>query len=153
MDLLLSGLRVMSVGGRNWAIVIAGCGSPRVARMPCANRPRAGREAMRFIFSILFIISSAFTAAAQSQVKLQSFFEGKQVTLRIDMPSADGVDVYPERSQSLDYDEYRKQLRKGGVSIKRGSTAIIDSVKVHERSCSCSNSRYSTVTDLARFLG
>lgn len=58
MDLLLSGLRVMSVGGRNWAIVIAGCGSARVARMLCANRPTAGREAMRFIFSILFITVS-----------------------------------------------------------------------------------------------
>jgi hypothetical protein len=74
MDLLLSGLRVMSVGGRNWAIVIAGCGSARVARMPCANRPRAGREAMRFIFSILFIISSAFTAARAVTGQTSEFF-------------------------------------------------------------------------------
>jgi hypothetical protein len=84
MDLLLSGLRVMSVGGRNWAIVIAGCGSARVARMPCANRPRAGREAMRFIFSILFItVSFAFTAVAQSQVKLQNFFKRSRSRLEL----------------------------------------------------------------------
>ena len=51
---------------------------------------------MRFVFSILFItISFALPTAAQSRVKLQDFFEGKQVTVRIDMPSADGVDVYP----------------------------------------------------------
>ena len=90
---------------------------------------------MRLIFSILFItISFALPAAAQSKVELQRHFEGKQITFRIDMPAADGVDVYPERSQALNYDEYNEQLRKGGVSIARGTKAIISQVKVQDKS-------------------
>lgn len=89
---------------------------------------------MRFILSILFITTLfAATAAAQSKAELQKFFHGKQVTLRIEMPTDDSVNVYPERSQSLDYDEYQQQIRKGGVNTKRGATAIIDSIKVRDR--------------------
>ena len=90
---------------------------------------------MRFIFSILFItVSFALPAAAQSRVELQKFFEGKRVTLRIDMPTAKGVDVYPERSQSFDYEDYNEQLRSGGVAIARGANALIKDVKVHDNS-------------------
>ena len=48
------------------------------------------------------------------------------------MPTG-GVDVYPERSQSFDYDEYSDALRKTKTSITRGSTAIINSIKIHDR--------------------
>lgn len=87
---------------------------------------------MRNILASLLIISSiAFTAAAQSESHLKEFFEGKRVAFRIDMPATkDGVNVYPERSQSLDYSEYKTRLKKYGLRIHHGEVANIGRIKI-----------------------
>jgi hypothetical protein len=47
------------------------------------------------------------------------------------MPAtSDGVNVYPERSQSLDYNEYNQRLADHGVSIKHGSIATVSKVSL-----------------------
>jgi hypothetical protein len=80
------------------------------------------------LISLLFITISA---QAQSARDLQTFFEGKQVTLRIDMPrTSSGINVYPERAQALDYREYTARLRAHGVALKGGSCAEINQLKV-----------------------
>jgi hypothetical protein len=90
---------------------------------------------VRNILAIFLIIGSfAFTAAAQSEGDLTKYFQGKQVTFRIDMPATKhGVNVYPERSQSLDYKEYKERLRTHGVSIHRSEIGTITKVKIKDK--------------------
>ena len=87
---------------------------------------------MKRTFSILFVfIAVAFSISAQSEAGLRSNFEGKSVTVRIDMPTAsESVDIYPERSQSLDYNRYNQRLVGNGAGIHRGQTATITKVRV-----------------------
>jgi len=51
-----------------------------------------------FIGLLIIIFSLTGTAWAQSESDLKQFFEGKTVTLRIDLPATkEGVNIYPER--------------------------------------------------------
>jgi hypothetical protein len=90
---------------------------------------------MRSFFVIILIISSfALTVSAQSESDLKTYFEGKQVTLRIDMPATSGgVNVYPERAQSMNYDEHNERLKDHGASMLRGDKATISKVSVKDR--------------------
>lgn len=101
------------------------------ARLPQVARGEKAQGYMRqsaILISLLFITISA---QAQSARDLQTFFEGKQVTLRIDMPrTTSGVNVYPERAQALDYREYSERLKAHGVALQGGSCAQISQLKV-----------------------
>src|SRR4029078_5736944 len=80
------------------------------------NRPRYGQLrstrmiiappvpcAPAAIFAVL-CAAGAGPAAAQNEAVLKSFFEGKRLTLKIDMPgSSDGVDVRGEPEQASDH--------------------------------------------------
>ncbi|HSE26257.1 MAG TPA: hypothetical protein VLB68_31605 [Pyrinomonadaceae bacterium] len=80
------------------------------------------------VASLLFLTISA---QGQSAKELKVFFEGKQVVLRIDMPgTASGVNLYPERSQALDYREYSKRLKTHGTALEAGSPGRINQLKV-----------------------
>ena len=49
------------------------------------------------IIPALLLIAVAAPAAAQNEAALKSYFEGKRVTVRMDMPGdADGVDVHAD---------------------------------------------------------
>lgn len=87
---------------------------------------------MRTILGIILLIATfSFTVSAQSEADLGQHFEGKQIKLRIDMPASKaGVDIYPERAQSLNYTDYSSRLKEHGASIQRGDTVTIANVKV-----------------------
>jgi len=87
---------------------------------------------MRRTFSVLFIlIATAFSVSAQSETDLKNYFRGKAVTVRIDMPAtSDGVNIYPERAQSLDYSEYNERVASHGAAIQRGKSAMISKLRV-----------------------
>jgi hypothetical protein len=81
-------------------------------------------------WSALFVIL-ATSASAQDEAALRSFFEGKRVTLRIDMPgSSDGVDVHPDSLRPLDYPLYRNDLKRYGTAIHAGDSTTVTLVKV-----------------------
>jgi hypothetical protein len=89
---------------------------------------------MRSIFGILFITTLfVVPATAQSESALKKSFEGKSVTFRIDMPAREAVDLYPERSQSLNYNDYIVRLRNHGVSIERSEHATVTNIRVKAR--------------------
>jgi hypothetical protein len=70
-------------------------------------------------------------ASAQDEEALRSFFEGKRVVLKIDMPgTADGVDVRPDSRRPVDYERYRHDLKKFGTAIRSGETAMVTRVKL-----------------------
>src|SRR5947209_12523195 len=62
----------------------------------------------RTLVSIATVLALAAPALAQNEAALKSAFEGRRVTVRIDMPgSADGVDVRVEPGRPLDLNRYR----------------------------------------------
>jgi hypothetical protein len=73
----------------------------------------------------------AAPAFAQNEAALRSAFEGRRVTVKVDMPgSSDGIDVRVEPGRSLDMNRYRSDLKKYGAAIHAGDTAMVTLVKV-----------------------
>src|SRR5262245_27745621 len=77
----------------------------------------------------LSLVASA--SPAQDEPVLKSYFEGKQVMLRMDMPgAADGVDVRIDATRPIDYDDYQRDLKRYGVAIHAGDLTVITLIKV-----------------------
>jgi hypothetical protein len=81
------------------------------------------------VFVLIITLAICFTASAQSKGDLRKYFEGKQLKLRINVPVKDGVDVYPERSQSFDYSEYDENLKGDAATIKKGAIATVREIR------------------------
>jgi hypothetical protein len=69
--------------------------------------------------------------AARDYTYLKDVFEGRRVTVRIDMPAtSDGVNVHVDSRRGLDVNEYRNNLRRYGVAIREGESVMVTLVKV-----------------------
>jgi len=69
-------------------------------------------------------------ATAQSEAALKSYFEGKRVTVRLDMPgSADGVDVHADASRAIDFKRYNIDLKRYGTAIRSGESVAVTLIK------------------------
>jgi hypothetical protein len=72
--------------------------------------------------------------SAQSENRLKEEFEGQTVTLRLEMPATEnGVDVYPLRSQPIDFGRYAARIKEHGAALRPGDRAIVTKVKVKEK--------------------
>ena len=73
----------------------------------------------------------AAPAAAQNEAALKSYFEGRHVMVRFDMPgTSDGVNVFADGKRPLDFGAYREDLTKYGTAIHAGQPAMVTLVKV-----------------------
>src|SRR6267378_791604 len=80
------------------------------------------------------VICAVVTVSAQTEADLKRYFEGKHVTLMMDMPATkDGVNIYPEREQPLDYSEYAGRLKKYGISVRRGEQIMVTKIKLKDK--------------------
>jgi hypothetical protein len=83
---------------------------------------------------VFVVLATVSIASAQTEADLRSYFEGKQVTLKLDMPATkDGVDIYPEREQPLNYSEYATRLKQHGTAIRRGDSIMVTKIKVKDK--------------------
>jgi hypothetical protein len=81
------------------------------------------------VFGVLFL--GALPASAQDELALRTFFEGRRVRLKIDMPAtSQGVDLRLDRERPLDFKEYGDRLKRYGASIKSSETSIVTLIKV-----------------------
>lgn len=90
-----------------------------------------------FVFALVSSLLVAAPTAAPDRLSLEAMlkdvFEGRRVTVRLDMPGTkDGVNVYPELRRDLDVGRYRDDLRRYGVALRAGDTAIVTLVKVKD---------------------
>ncbi len=70
-------------------------------------------------------------AAAQDEAALKERFEGTLVRVKIDMPAhQSGVDVWPLAHPQLNWEELGKRLKKNGIALRGGETALVTKVKV-----------------------
>lgn len=68
---------------------------------------------------------------AQDEATLRTYFEGRRVTVKIDMPgTSDGVDVRTDASRPIDYQRYGDRLKTYGTAIRAGESTTITLVKV-----------------------
>lgn len=68
---------------------------------------------------------------AQDEPSLKVHFEGRVVAVRMDMPATDdGVDVYPAETPPVDFPRYQARVRKYGIAIRQGETAMVTKLKV-----------------------
>lgn len=73
----------------------------------------------------------AVSVEAQDEAALKSYFEGRRITLRMDMPgAADGIDIHVDRPRSLDYKKYRENLKRYGIAINYGDSSRVTLIKV-----------------------
>lgn len=75
----------------------------------------------------------ASSAAAQNEDVLRRAFEGKMVTVKIDMPATDrGVDLQVARDRPLDFSQYADRLKDYGISLKAGESVMVTKIKVKD---------------------
>ena len=77
------------------------------------------------------ILVSVTPASAQTEDALRSAFEGRRVTLKIDMPgTSDGVDVHADAARAIDYQRYGDRLKSYGAAIRAGEASVETLVKM-----------------------
>jgi len=82
-------------------------------------------------YAVVAILALAAPAAAQNESTLKAAFEGKRVTLRIDMPgTSDGVDVQADARDAIDFPKYRDKLKRYGTAIHAGESVTVTLVKL-----------------------
>jgi hypothetical protein len=82
-------------------------------------------------YVVVTLLALAAPAVAQDYEALRAAFEGKRVTLRIDMPgTSDGVDVQGDAKRALDFKEYGDRLKRYGTAIRAGESVTVTLVKL-----------------------
>ena len=85
----------------------------------------------RLVLVTLAITTSSGPAWGQSESALKAFFEGRTVSVKLDMPgAAAGVDVYPGAAQAVDFSRHARRLKDFGIAYRRGDEALITKIKV-----------------------
>src|SRR5262245_60577467 len=80
---------------------------------------------------VSLVTGFAASVAAQDENALKAYFEGRRITLRMDMPgSSDGVDIRVDPPRSIDYKKYRENLKRYGVAINSGDSSRVTLIKV-----------------------
>lgn len=81
--------------------------------------------------TLLLLLLAAAPLAAQTEADLKRYFEGKRVTVKIDMPGTEqGVDIYPGTDRPLDFPRYASRLKDHGTAIQAGDDAMITKIRV-----------------------
>lgn len=82
--------------------------------------------------AVFFLVAAA--AAAQSEVELKRFFEGKHVTVRMDMPGTHhGVDIHTDREPAADMGKYSSRVKQYGVAIREGDRVMVTLIRVTKK--------------------
>jgi hypothetical protein len=85
------------------------------------------------LVTMLALAVMAQQAAAQSEAALRRAFEGKTVTVRIDMPAtSQGIDVNPLEADPVSFREVAQRLKEHGTAARIGQQMMISKVAVRD---------------------
>ncbi len=74
-------------------------------------------------------------AQAQNEAALRAAFEGKTITVKVDMPATSkGIDVYPQESMPVNWREMAERMKEFGTAVKPGQQLMITKVVVKKDS-------------------
>ncbi|MFN8573666.1 MAG: hypothetical protein U0132_16545 [Gemmatimonadaceae bacterium] len=83
------------------------------------------------LYSITIASLGSRPVFAQNESALRAAFEGKVVTIKIDMPAtAKGVEVYPQQSMPVNFREVADRIKDNGVAVKMGQQVMVTKVVV-----------------------
>lgn len=89
------------------------------------------RAVVWLVGAALLVASGATPASAQDEETLRQYFEGKRVTVTIDMPgTSDGVDIQVDSGRPLDYQRYGDHLKAYGVAVRADQAATVTLLKI-----------------------
>jgi hypothetical protein len=89
---------------------------------------------MRFLIPAALLIVAA-PLQAQNEGVLRQAFEGKVVTVKIDMPATQkGVDVFPMEQMPVNFREVAQRLKDNSTSLKIGQQVMVTKVLVKSNS-------------------
>ncbi|MDQ6612687.1 MAG: hypothetical protein M3Y64_09670 [Gemmatimonadota bacterium] len=90
------------------------------------------KERMRRAISVtvaMVVISG--TAQAQNEAVLRSAFEGRTVTVKVEMPAtAKGIDVFPGTPMPVNWREIADRQKNNGTALRSGQSVMITKVVV-----------------------
>ena len=90
------------------------------------------RSAMSGVLLIMAFCTLPLSAQS-SPSALASYFTGKEVVLKIDMPGTQqGVDLRFNKDNPMNWKEYSSRLKSNGVAIHKGDTARVTGVVVKD---------------------
>lgn len=85
--------------------------------------------------SLLALALVSRGAQAQNEAALRAAFEGKTVTVKVDMPATSkGIDVFPQESMPVNWREMAERMKEYGTAIKPGQQYMITKVVVKKDS-------------------
>ena len=88
----------------------------------------------RVLLPVCLLAAAAAPASAQSEPALKDFFEGKSVTVKMDMPATqEGIDVYPDARRAIDFNQYSSRVKSFGVAIKNGESVLVTRIRVKDK--------------------
>lgn len=86
---------------------------------------------MRLLIVVTGLTCLTNIAPAQNEAALRAAFEGKMVTVKIDMPGTSrGVDIYPMNGTPLNVRELADRLKEYGTAIKPGQSVMVTKVAI-----------------------
>jgi hypothetical protein len=89
---------------------------------------------LQLAYSVLILALGIAISSSSMQAQsasLQSFFVGKQIRLKIDMPGTQkGVDLNMDRDDPMDWKQYSNRLKEFGPAIRTGDRSTITTVLV-----------------------
>jgi len=82
----------------------------------------------------LLALTVSLPALAQDEATLKRAFEGREVTVQIEMPASHlGVDLRPQREPEMDYGEYARRIKQYGVAVRQGDRVLLTRIKVNKK--------------------
>jgi hypothetical protein len=90
---------------------------------------------MRFPIVGALLVAAALPLRAQNEATLRQAFEGKVVTVKIDMPATQkGVDVYPLDPMPVNFRDVAQRLKDNSTALKIGQQVMVTKVLVKNNS-------------------
>lgn len=85
----------------------------------------------RWIMAAAAATSLSLSAHAQNEASLRSAFEGRMVTVKVEMPAtAKGIDVFPDQAMPVNWREMADRQKDNGTALRSGQTVMITKVVV-----------------------
>ena len=104
------------------------------------EQPFPGSRAVRpsLTLSVCLVASvslaSASSALAQNAAELKRAFEGREVTVLMEMPAThQGVDLHLQREPELNFGDYARRIKQFGVALRKEDRVMITTVKVNKK--------------------
>jgi hypothetical protein len=89
------------------------------------------RLSVAVIASVITSTLAASSALAQGEYALRTAFEGKTVTVKLDMPGTSrGVDVYPQEAIPVSFRDVADRTKDFTVSLKMGQQVMVTKIVV-----------------------